>query len=465
MNAAENTNQPQPFRRHVPACVQPGGIVETTLEKNRVGAMRTESTQQLHQRLHGYMLELRDPLRLPRFGHQDEDPLFRLCIDRQQGHDVREELLRNAHYRYLQQPDDYDLILGDLIPRDFRENARLAMAETAYEKGTNASLADDLGVFKRILQKGSQKNQSSLFTGLEQLDARIGGLRDLIFLGAEEGVGKTSLLLFIAWSILRIYKNVAVLFYSLDLPKTRIYERLVCCEAEMDFRIMQDPDKSAEQQRQIAEAVERIQRDVAPRLRVIECSFSMTRVGQGKSSQIVREGITADHVRQACIDLLRSSDTTQVVLMFDLFQKIDPRGDTAEGAATDHVRLDLFDQIRRESRYTDRPEGFPVIVTSEIRKDPKRRELCSNDLKGDGRMVSDADTVLLMWPESDNFATTSDVVPINLRIAKARDVRHTGRHQARLSSQMLSVCRCVFNPADWPGRTDSAARRWQRCHR
>jgi hypothetical protein len=26
-----------------------------------------------------------------------------------------------------------------------------------------------------------------------------------------------------------------------------------------------------------------------------------------------------------------------------------------------------------------------------------------------------------MWPESEGFATTSDVVPINLRIAKARD--------------------------------------------
>ena len=59
-------------------------------------------------------------------------------------------------------------------------------------------------------------------------------------------------------------------------------------------------------------------------------------------------------------------------------------------------------------------------MLSEIRKDTAR-ELDLNDLKGDGRITSDADCVLLMYPANDRPDANSNFVPMTMRIAKGRD--------------------------------------------
>ena len=58
------------------------------------------------------------------------------------------------------------------------------------------------------------------------------------------------------------------------------------------------------------------------------------------------------------------------------------------------------------------------MVISEIRKDATKASLDRDDLKGDGRMASDADVVMLMWPAGN---ATGDVIPTTLRIDKGRE--------------------------------------------
>ena len=76
--------------------------------------------------------------------------------------------------------------------------------------------------------------------------------------------------------------------------------------------------------------------------------------------------------------------------------------------------------VSRISTSPGRPYGFPIVVISEIRKDAKDN-LTRDDLKGDGRMASDADTVMLMWPTEKGESATGDIVPTTLRIDKGRE--------------------------------------------
>ena len=66
-----------------------------------------------------------------------------------------------------------------------------------------------------------------------------------------------------------------------------------------------------------------------------------------------------------------------------------------------------------------RPHGYTIVAISEIRKDSAKESIDRDDLKGDGRMASDADVVMLMWPGKS--AGIGDVIPTTLRIDKGRE--------------------------------------------
>jgi hypothetical protein len=108
-----------------------------------------------------------------------------------------------------------------------------------------------------------------------------------------------------------------------------------------------------------------------------------------------------------------------LLLCVDLFQKWPVPEDMGVGAEADHFRLDFLDCLRRETISSSSPDGWPMLVLSEIRKD-EPQEITLNDLKGDGRMTSDADCVLLMFPSAGRPAS-DHLRPMTIRIAKGRD--------------------------------------------
>jgi hypothetical protein len=69
--------------------------------------------------------------------------------------------------------------------------------------------------------------------------------------------------------------------------------------------------------------------------------------------------------------------------------------------------------------YPLRPHGYTIVVISEVRKDSSKECIDRDDLKGDGRMASDADVVMLMWPDKTTGA--GDAIPTTLQIDKGRE--------------------------------------------
>jgi len=390
-------NEPTPNRttdQHagsdLPAVLHPGGGLEAVLNSTRKAAKQSQSASGLHDRLTRDGESLRLDAEVPSFEPPSQDAVLRLCIAAAGEGNVSDQLWSDAMRKYGRQPDDYDLVLGDLIPKGFRHQAQYHVAQQAYFENRNCTAAADWEFFERMHHEEESAGLPGLHTGLPGLDERLDGLRGLTFIGGDKGDGKTSLGMQIVWSAMNRDSHLGAVVYSLDMAKSRIYERLLCLETGIAYRSFRDPDKSADVRQRISEAHERIRSSIAPRLRVVERSFKYERDPYQEDAKAYRKGLRAGDVIDDCNRLLVLDDVDQIVVVFDLFQKIIPFGDVADGAATDHYRLDLLSEVMKKTADPDQPRGFPILVTSEIRKETHKDALTMNDLKGDGRMASDA---------------------------------------------------------------------------
>jgi replicative DNA helicase len=399
------------------ASADPIGRVDAVLRDTRDAASGQESARQLHGRLSRDA----ESLRRPQAGCLEPlDAVLCLSVAREVGTPVSERLLTQAAESYEEQPEDYDVVLGAFIPEDFLQHCRARLAQHAYQQNKNITAAEDWPVFEEMRTSMGQGGVLGPSTGLPKLDEKLGGLSGLIFLGADKGVGKTSLALHMACAALRQDADLAVLIYSLDMPKTRIYERLLCCATGLSHRTLFANGRGSEQELACTvEAELRLRQNILPRLRVVERDFSYeSRDYYNQDALPVRKGLTCEGIVSDCNRLRDSSGTDHVLIVIDLFQKMDPRGEIADSAAKDHFRLDTLDKVRQRSCEAGSLHGFPILVTSEIRKDVSKENLSRDDLKGDGRIASDADVVMLMWPEK---GAGGDVIPTTLRIDKGRE--------------------------------------------
>jgi hypothetical protein len=405
----------------LPTLLQPGGRLEAMLNSTRNTARQSQSSARLHERLTRDLESLRLEWGMPSSEPPAGVVVLHLCIAAAGKDDIPKHLWDDAMREYAQHPSDYDSVLGDLIPEDFRRQAQDRVAQQAYFENRNCTAAEDWGFFEHMCHEDASVGLPGLHTGLSRVDERIDGLRGLTFIGGDKGDGKTSLGLQIVLSAMNSDPHLGAVVYSLDMAKSRIYERLLCLEAGVTYRSFRDPSKSADVQQRIARAHERIRDSIAPRLRVVERSFDYERNQYPEDAKAYRKGLRAGDVIGDCNRLLGLGNVHRIVLVFDLFQKIIPFGDVADGAATDHYRLDMLSEVMKKTAGPDQPRGFPILVTSEIRKETHKGTLTMNDLKGDGRMASDADVVMLMWPDPNSAQGDSDVVPTILRIDKGRE--------------------------------------------
>ena len=326
--------------------VKAGGQFDARLRETRSAAWEG-SSRPLHEQLGRDLASLQRNEISRSFAPPSEDAVLRLCLATSAGQEIPSALFEDAQRAYQRQPDDYDRALGDLIPEDFRKTACHQLAQTAYRENTNPTAADDWGVFLQMRKSMGRAGLSGLPTGLPKLDEKLGGLRGLMFVGADKGVGKTSLVLGMALAALKAREDLAVLVYSLDMAKTRIYERLWCCESGLDHRALFAGNELSEQDRAVAkEALKRLHGELLPRLRVVERDFSFegpSRYDNDEPVKPVRKGLTSNGILKDCRNLMAESGTGDVLIVIDLFQKMDPHGEIADSAARDHYRLDVLD--------------------------------------------------------------------------------------------------------------------------
>jgi hypothetical protein len=405
----------------LPASLQPGGKLDQVLERSRSAAGSKQSTRLLHERVSGQVGILRVDWNRSSSGDLPEDSLLRYCIRRSDGQAANKYLEKSAAQVYQRHADDLDVILADFIPDDFRQWAREQLAQRDYSENKNFTAAEDWPVFKQMQEQSGVGGGDGSPTGIRKLDQMLGGLRGITFIGGDKGVGKTSFAVQILLHLLQSTSNFAALFYSLDMVRARIYERLLCCASGIDYRTLKSPKKPEEVVRQIEEANRQIQENIGRRLRVVERDFTYDRNPHDQDAPAVRRGIRDRSVLDDCYKLMDACDAQNVLVVFDLFQKIDPFGDVGEGLVKDQHRLDMLQQVQLQSSCPDRPYGFPILVTSEVRKDAAKKEPHRDDLKGDGRIASDADAILLMWQNQADQIAGADVIPTMLRVDKGRE--------------------------------------------
>lgn len=423
MTKEPTTNTDIPYRGPTTAdLLQVGGEFDTRLKATRSAAWEG-SALQLHEQLGRDLESLQRKQLTPSFEPPSEDAVLRFSLATRAREQVPEILFAAAQRSYQRQPEDYDVVLGGLIPEEFHQQAETELAQKAYLENSSSTAADDWDVFLEMRKNMGRKGLSGLPTGLPKLEKKLGGLRGLTFIGADKGVGKTSLALGMTLAALKAREDLAVLIYSLDMSKTRIYERLLCIESGLNHRTLFSGVKLSEQDLRVARgAYARLSKDLLSRLRVVERDFSLEGSNtHGENRKLVRKGLTSDGILKDCRDLMAASGTNDVLIVIDLFQKMDPHGEIADSATRDHYRLDVLDQVRKASCRPYRPHGHTILVISEIRKDSAKASIDRDDLKGDGRMASDADVVMLMWPDKAAGSTTGDIIPTTLRIDKGRE--------------------------------------------
>jgi hypothetical protein len=361
-----------------------------------------EQTRMLHMTISRQINSWREDDPLEFSWWCEVDAVLRVCVA---SNPIAKDDWNRAIFLWCRDQNAYLEILGtDLIPQEFRSVAERVRHRNAYQDGTNRSAAEDWDLFKSMMNEGLRNELVGYTTGIPSLDESLGGFRGLTIVGGDKGDGKTSLCLFMCVKALGASPNLGVIFYSLDMSKTEIFTRILANVAEIPYRRLHARDKSPQEERQLAVAERQLREHVLPRLKVVE-----------RLHPAPEEGLLPEDVFRACRGLL-SSQVSDIVVVFDLFQMIDVGQQIGDSIDRDEARLSLIRQIRSASRCPERPDGFPIIVTSEVRKHGGK--LTRDDLYGSGRLASDADNILLISPDAPDCA--EDVVPMTIKIDKGR---------------------------------------------
>jgi KaiC/GvpD/RAD55 family RecA-like ATPase len=320
---------------------------------------------------------------------------------------VLRTVAKRAFDAYLAQFDLYNFALGDFIPPDLKKQAAGIVTTAKFWDGTHSTAREDWEVF--LTQFNGQP--AGLTTGLPGLDAALGGgINNLTFIGADEGDGKTSLALSMVVSALRSDADLDCLFYTIDQPKKATMAKLYSLATGCDSHTLTLPSdrRSAEVNRRIKDGEAELRDSLLRRIRFVE-KASLT-----PHAVLSYETFVGHHK-----DLNDKTHATRGILVIDMFQSLDrlPDGVVMDNDKDDY-RLEMIRRFRQTTKSDSCPDGYPVIVTSEVRK-VERVALTANDLRGSARLGSYPENILLLWPP-ENTEQRADVVPRVLMVAKSR---------------------------------------------
>jgi hypothetical protein len=354
------------------------------------------------------------------FGAGSADPVLRLVLAAQIGATDTLQQWRNAAWSaYLAHPGEYDRLLGDLIPTDFRADAQAELARMAYARGTNPTAADDWQVFLDRRQIRGEAETRAVTTGLPGLDAMLGGgLRELTFLGGRTGIGKTSLATFAIRSALRKSTELAVLYVQMDMAKEWVYEQLHSAEsgAWNQHRGVEPVSAGAAAESSGTPGV-----DYLRRLRVLD-RMNLPERCRPAEWQDVMYGCLVEAMQ----GLIRVSGTRTVLLVLDNFQRLDVPG-VANDLERDVLRLNLLTRMLSATANDLHPGGMPILALSKIPKGRGPTDLAPDDLHGDSDLASRATAVLFIEPDPKRTPPAPSVAPLVVNVAKGRDGATRGR--------------------------------------
>ena len=257
--------------------------------------------------------------------------------------------------------DRAEKLLLDVTNRDVRQSEQ--------------SLEEIMGSLYEELEEQSSSGEKTrgVQTGFPKIDECLLGLRpgQMIVLGARPGVGKTSFALNLATNA--AYRGASVAFFSLEMSKAEIAQRLLAAEARIGLQEIRSARIRDDQWPQILDAVNQLsQLDI-----VIDDT----------------PGTTVTEVRAKARRMLRGKKLGVVIL--DYLQLVSPPqgGHRADSRATE------VGEMSRGIKIMAKDLEVPVVALSQLNRTVenrtgKRPQL--SDLRESGSIEQDADIVCFL---------------------------------------------------------------------
>lgn len=320
---------------------------------------------------------------------------------------LKSDVLENrAVAAYRGKKSDYDRDLGRLIP----ERLRVLSAHADYVANTSKASEDwpvylDRRTRRGVLERG-------LHTGLNQLDAMLGGIRGLTLLAGPPGSGRAALAEYLAIQALQADNSLGVLALSLKLTKDGFFDRLLSMVANVPYQKLKESSWPTEPDKKLAEAQELLKATILPRLKVV-----------GGLPLDDDEGAVAN-MRKLANDLAKTAGLRNVLIVVDSMhdlrvlgpKKIEEDGESygdLNDLDRDEARLQLLLRVHRST-------GCPILAVTQTRKTEPKERLTLVDVVGKSRTLYDADCVLLMQPDPAG-SHTNDVTKTLVQVATVRD--------------------------------------------
>lgn len=245
---------------------------------------------------------------------------------------------------------------------------------------------------------------SGLPTGYVDLDNILAGLQnsELIIIAARPSVGKTAFALNIVRNVVTGHPpgepSPVVVFFSLEMARVELAERLLCCQARVDSHKVRKGHVSSEDIQKLMDAGDVLRRaklyiDDTPSRSMIQIAATCRRLNK-------------KHEKEGGLRLV----------VIDYLQLIEPENRR-------DPRQEQVAQISRRLKFLARELNIPVIALSQVnrasedRQDHKPRLA---DLRESGSIEQDADTCLLLHRPGKFDGSVEDNI-LEVIVAKQRN--------------------------------------------
>lgn len=254
-----------------------------------------------------------------------------------------------------------------------------------------------LDTFSKIEQLYDSKGGiTGLSTGFKDLDKLTSGLQpsDLILIAARPSMGKTAFTLNIA-SHVGIREKKAVAFFSLEMSKEQLVQRMICSEAPIDSQRLRVGDLEDRDWTKLIGAADKL-----------------------ASSPIFIDdtpGITVMEMRSKARRLKIEHDLQLIII--DYLQLM-------QGSKGSDNRQQEISEISRSLKALARELNVPVIALSQLSRSVESRQVKKpmlSDLRESGSLEQDADIVAFLYREDYYDPDTENKNITDIIIAKHRN--------------------------------------------
>jgi len=246
------------------------------------------------------------------------------------------------------------------------------------------------------------QNRKGLITGLPtgyvDLDRYIGGLHpsELIIIASRPGMGKTALATNIALNLAAGGEQIPILFFSLEMSKEHLVQRILCCEAKINSKKLREGILSDKEIAKLLLAAGQLEKapifiDDTPALTVFELRARARR--------------------------LKAKEDIKLIII-DYLQLM-------KGTRRTENRQQEITEISASLKSLARELNVPVIAISQLSRATEQRENKKphlSDLRESGSIEQDADLVLLLYREDYYNKEDPDIQGVSeIIIAKQRN--------------------------------------------